>query len=246
MKKAFTMIELVFVIVIVGIISVMIAPSFDRNNLREAADQLVSHIRYTQHLAMMDNKFMSSEKASSMPVGSNAACTSRGANTIKKCNAMFWYLGRWQLKFSNQWYSVMSDSANSSYDGNPNASSINIEVARDLIDTNKYLIGSNPSYFFSGTKPERVNESLDLNNEYSVKKVIISGGTSSSASRIIFDNLGRPYRGDTKLSNVGYLKSLADGLATTRITIALCNESNCLDRNITIAIEPETGYTHIL
>ena len=54
---AFTMIELIFVIIIVGIISVMIAPNFDDNNTRRAADQIVSHIRYTQHLAMMDNKF---------------------------------------------------------------------------------------------------------------------------------------------------------------------------------------------
>ena len=50
MKHAFTMIELVFVIVIAGILSAMIASSFDGNNLRQAADQIVSHIRYTQHL----------------------------------------------------------------------------------------------------------------------------------------------------------------------------------------------------
>ncbi|WP_024955159.1 pilus assembly FimT family protein [Sulfurospirillum arcachonense] len=57
LKMAFTMLELVFVIVIVGILSVMIAPSFNNNNARKAADQIISHIRYTQHLAMMDNKF---------------------------------------------------------------------------------------------------------------------------------------------------------------------------------------------
>ena len=57
MKKAFTMIELVFVIVVVGVLSYFIASSFQRNTLREAADQIVSHIRYTQHLAMIDDKF---------------------------------------------------------------------------------------------------------------------------------------------------------------------------------------------
>lgn len=57
MKKAFTMLELVFVIVIVGILSYFVSSSFQRNPLREAADQIVSHIRYTQHLAMMDDKF---------------------------------------------------------------------------------------------------------------------------------------------------------------------------------------------
>lgn len=62
LTRAFTMIELVFVIVVVGIISAMIAPSFSGNNARQAADQLVSHIRYAQHLAMMDNKFETSNQ----------------------------------------------------------------------------------------------------------------------------------------------------------------------------------------
>lgn len=56
-RKAFTMLELVFVIVIVGILSYFVSASFQRNTIIEAADQIVSHIRYTQHLAMMDNKF---------------------------------------------------------------------------------------------------------------------------------------------------------------------------------------------
>jgi len=56
-RQAFTMIELVFVIVVIGILSFMVASSFQRNTVVEAADQIVSNIRYTQHLAMMDDKF---------------------------------------------------------------------------------------------------------------------------------------------------------------------------------------------
>ena len=55
--RAFTMLELVFVIVVVGILSFIAASSFQRNTVQEATDQLLSHIRYTQHLAMMDDKF---------------------------------------------------------------------------------------------------------------------------------------------------------------------------------------------
>ena len=57
MKKAFTMLELVLVIVIVGILSFALVNGWERNTLREAADQLVNHIRYTQHLAMQEDKF---------------------------------------------------------------------------------------------------------------------------------------------------------------------------------------------
>ena len=57
LRQAFTMLELVFVIVVVGILSYFVASSFQRNTVVEAADQITSHIRYTQHLAMSDSKF---------------------------------------------------------------------------------------------------------------------------------------------------------------------------------------------
>lgn len=56
-KKAFTMIELIMIMVVVGILSIAIIPRIDRDTLLEATNQIVSHIRYTQHLAMMDNKY---------------------------------------------------------------------------------------------------------------------------------------------------------------------------------------------
>jgi prepilin-type N-terminal cleavage/methylation domain-containing protein len=57
MKKAFTMLELVFVIVVIGILAAVIIPRIESHPVREAAIQLVSHIRYTQHLAMVDDKY---------------------------------------------------------------------------------------------------------------------------------------------------------------------------------------------
>ena len=57
MKKAFTMLELVFVIVTIGILAVAIIPSTRTNPVQEAAVDLVSKIRYTQHLGMVDDKF---------------------------------------------------------------------------------------------------------------------------------------------------------------------------------------------
>lgn len=54
-KKAFTMIELVFVIVVIGIIAAVALPRFESDNVQEAMDQILSDIRYTQHLALVDN-----------------------------------------------------------------------------------------------------------------------------------------------------------------------------------------------
>lgn len=58
MKRfAFTMMELIFVIIVVGILAVLAMPNFDRDPLGEATEQLANHIRYTQHLAMVDDRF---------------------------------------------------------------------------------------------------------------------------------------------------------------------------------------------
>lgn len=58
MKRfAFTMLELVFVIIVIGILAVLAMPNFTTNPLQQAAEQIASHIRYTQHLAMVDDKY---------------------------------------------------------------------------------------------------------------------------------------------------------------------------------------------
>ena len=49
MINAFTLIELVFVIVVVGVLAAAIIPRIQTNPVKEAAIQLLSHIRNTQH-----------------------------------------------------------------------------------------------------------------------------------------------------------------------------------------------------
>lgn len=232
MKKAFTMLELVFVIVVVGILSYFVSTGFQRNPLREAADQVVSHIRYTQHLAMMDDKFSATD--------SN------------------WFLGRWQIRFSTangyQSYFIMADTILSSYDANPNAPAnfSYSEVAKDPLNSNKYLIGTTYSSFDTGSN-EHINSKLNFTSSYGINDISMSGGsTGSTASRIVFDELGRPYRGDTKLSNAGHISSSVDKVNISTVHIKLCLASCTLPNNtannkgeIVIVIEPETGYTHI-
>lgn len=93
-KKAFTMIELIMIIVVVGILAVAVIPRVDRDTLIEATNQVASHVRYTQHLAMLDNKYD--------PRDSN------------------WYRNRWKITFSNNSYSITSGNTNAK---NPQAPS---------------------------------------------------------------------------------------------------------------------------
>ena len=55
-RSAFTMIELVFVIVVLGILAALAVPRMERDHKQEASDAILSNIRYTQHLALLDNK----------------------------------------------------------------------------------------------------------------------------------------------------------------------------------------------
>lgn len=214
MKKAFTMIELVFVIVVVGILSYFVSAGFQRNTLREAADQLVTHIRYTQHLAMMDDKF--------------------------DPNDATWYQTRWQVVFNsdantyNQWaYTIFSDG---NKNANPNLTLS--EVAINPIDPSKFLTGGYTGIIFSdgvGATPE-----MNLGRKYGVTAITFSAACQFAGSqRIAFDYLGRPLKG--RPNGFGAIYE-ANRLITARCQITLADGAN----NIIIAIEPETGYTHIL
>ena len=67
------MLELVFVIMIIGIIAALVIPRIDRDNVFEAANQVVNHIKYTQHLAMTED--------------------------VYNDQVQDWHRGRWQIQF---------------------------------------------------------------------------------------------------------------------------------------------------
>ena len=83
MKKAFTLLELVFVIVVIGIIASAILPRMNDTHVQEAAVKLLENIRYTQHLALVDDKYQ--------PSSNN------------------WYKNRWQITFNRNTYSIVSN-----------------------------------------------------------------------------------------------------------------------------------------
>ena len=60
-NKAFTMLELLFVIIVIGILASVAMPRLDRDIKQEAADNILSAIRYTQHLALIDDKHQFAE-----------------------------------------------------------------------------------------------------------------------------------------------------------------------------------------
>ena len=167
MKRfAFTMLELVFVIIVIGILAVLAMPNFNRHPLQEAAEQVAGHIRYTQHLAMVDDKF--DDKNST------------------------WYMSRWQIRFPYTtingekiyYYEVFSDE---NQQGNSDVFEEAIDpLTRQTIGDGANAIGSIPaSAMVNLTKKFGI---IALSGSCNV----LSG---ASYRPISFDNLGRPYEG---------------------------------------------------
>jgi type II secretory pathway pseudopilin PulG len=167
-RTAFSMLELIFVIIVIGILAVLAIPNFGRDPLTEAANQIANHIRYTQHLAMADDRFD--------PTNSN------------------WSSELWQIRFrqlndinngsENEWfYEVFSDK---SFDGD----STEAEEAKDPLTGESLGNGT-----LNNTVDD--NKIINLTRKFGIKNVVISGGTNiygSTQPRIAFDNFGRPYR----------------------------------------------------
>ena len=166
MKKAFTMIELIFIIVVVGILAAVAIPRIDRDNLIELVDQVTTHIRYTQQLAMMDNVYDGSDE--------------------------HWYRGDWRIQFSDSadggdgWkYSVYKDLPG--YSGNLNSER---EVARDPQNEQRFLT-SGASGFSANTDSKKMNKKLNLKNTYDIQKIDFD--KNCGGQTIAFDSKGRPH-----------------------------------------------------
>lgn len=216
MKKAFTMMEVITVIAVIGVLVAVAIPRSGSNRLSEAATQLISHIRYTQHLAMIDDKFDLSDND--------------------------WYKERWQIMFAstvgsgNSWsYMIFSDSLGAST-GSPDVN----EHAVNPSDSSKFLTGgySTGNIAFDDS---RATTELNIGKKYGITNVTLSSSCSiSGTTRIAFDHLGRPLRG--AFHNYSSAYPAANRLITSQCIITLTDNTG----NISIAIEPETGYSCIL
>lgn len=215
MKKAFSMLELVFVIVVIGIIFAVMIPRTNSNRLQEAATQLVSHIKYTQHLAMIDDRYDASNSK--------------------------WYKERWSIRFNTdehsnylEAYTIFADKAGNST-GNADRSEVALDPSNSGIILSGGITGANALDIEHDTFAG--NKKLNLGAQYGITLVDFAEGCTQHS--FAFDHLGRPM--NTALDSYNKSYKTNDLIQTTCEIILTSSEGN-----ITIAIEPETGYAHIL
>lgn len=180
MKKAFTLIELVFVMIVLAILAFALWPTKQPTQALEAARQIVAHIRYTQHLALNDDKF----------------ATHTDTDGTKQNIAKDWYKRLWRITFSNGgvdkkcknggWrYAVYQNIAgNLSDKGQPNGAN---EAAMNPAQAGKVL-----SACYSGLSTNTSDE-LNLGQTYKIENIDFSEFAAGGIQGIIFDELGRAY-----------------------------------------------------
>ncbi|HEY9128234.1 MAG TPA: type II secretion system protein [Sulfurovum sp.] len=157
------MIELVFVIVVLGILAALALPRMERDLRQEAADNVLSAIRHTQHLALNDNK--------TDPFDAN------------------WQHELWQIQFDTTtstgylFYVIGSDTDHSD---TTSAYPSKEETAIDP-DNGKYMYHINTdAELQDGESPN-----ILLGRKYGVSSVNPTGGCTTQG--LAFDQLGRPH-----------------------------------------------------
>lgn len=211
------MLELVVVIVVIGIIAVAALPRINDDHIAEAADQVMSHIRYTQHLAMQDSKVGDGDK---------------------------WYKKRWSITFTrasfcrgtNEWrYSVYHDDGDTT--GNLNSAN---EVARDPLDPNKFM--SSGWAGISDANCANVSSKYNLATKFGITNVELRGVCGdSNLQTISFDEFGRPMRGVSTTGTSatrGYDRLIHNG-QNCQIVLSTAKKT------ATITVTPETGFLQV-
>ena len=245
MKKSFTLIELIIVIVVVSILYTSINFSLSDNSLRLAASQFVSHINYTRHLAIKDNKMQY------YPM----------SNTETELNrTKYWFKQWWQLRITkdgdgNLFYEIFSDvpyvsstgSGTYNFDtkGNRPTSKWDETFAKD--PDGKYLIG----HCGVAEYPDctQVNEKLNLTKYYNIVKIQVEDGThiynvsSSNNFRIVFDQYGNGYKDEGQDGDAGdinpYDKDTRPPILNV-IKVTFCQDNNC-ETNISMCLSKKIG-----
>ena len=183
------MIELVFVIVVLGILAVYAMPRLDRDRVQEASDAVLSNIRYTQHLALLDNK--------------------------QKFDDNQWQREFWRIQFescaasSGFFFSIGSDL---DHDGSLDQS----ETALDPAES-KPLFWTNTSSCSSGGDGS-VSENVFLSKKFGVSSVAGTGGCNG-IQYIAFDHLGRPHTAGFTTSSVPNNTSYMNSQCTFTFTM---------------------------
>jgi len=217
-KLAFTMLELVMVIVVLGILAALAMPRIDRQIGQEAANTILSAIRYTQHLALMDD------------------VQGRRAGNTK-------FRNRWQRSLWSFGFQGCNDNGIFYYVASDTDRKGNINAGEEAVDPANGLSMNGRNYEPCETEVQTgISPNIFITKQFGIldTNITFSGGCNyNTAQHIAFDNMGRPLTNIRSSSVPDYSTVMQQDCNMT---------FGFIDGNIdpfTITIEKETGYAYI-
>jgi len=233
-KKSFTILEIVVVIVVVGILAAVVLPRMEPERLRDGANVVVNALRYTQHLAMVDDKYVPT------PTLSRYSNPTQQEKDVKQWFKKWWCFYIWDLEGdSSSPYgegpaiAIFSDHPSSNdnnlYNNNPEYE----EMARDPVSGKLYT-----GHEFDSSFEDEIEEKYNL-RRYGIQKVVVESPCKSS--KVVFDEIGRPHCQQTTSSDnlVPYNRILRE-----RVIYTLCADGEC-EKNISVCLHPMSGVVEI-
>ena len=215
-KPAFSMIELVFVIVVLGILAAMAIPRLDRDYREEAVSNIVSSLMYTKHMALTDN------------------VTDPRDN---KWQRAFWKFGITKCSDNGIFYYIASDK---NHNGNIDAN----ETISD--PSNGKIMMADPTQPCIDDVNSSVSPNILLTKKYGIDDSMITftdcvpvDATKDDTDKYIgFDYFGRTHK--------GFLTSTSPDFSSRvhtdcKITLSFKNDLN----DVVITIESDTGFISV-
>lgn len=228
-KKAFTTIELIFVVILIGIMSAVATSYFRDDKLALAAYQVLEHIRYTQHLALSEHKFDPKDD-----YYLNTQAGSDGTQTGK------YFRSWWQIRFVVQLNGVPKIVGYSVYSDRDREGNI------DIITHKEAAVNPIDGLRMSSVINNKNSTDTNLNSKYDITDISFSANCQAAGftavqddvGAIVFDEKGRPYYGIAdNVQNNPY-----QFLLTANCIITLTGTDGKVAE---ITIYPETGYAEI-
>ncbi len=215
-RTAFSLVELVFVIVVLGILAVLALPRMDRDIRQEAADNILSAIRYTKQMALMDD-----------------VTDPRNADWQRA----FWRFGvrTCLVAEGDVFYYVGSDEDR---EGNID----NSEAARDPLN-GKIMRGADGTSCASGVN-NNASPNIFITKKYGIRNTNMfancGGGGVDAARYVGFDHLGRPHTGFSGSTTPDY-----STVMTSNCDLNFTFEDTSIP-DLVIRIEKGTGHAYVL
>jgi prepilin-type N-terminal cleavage/methylation domain-containing protein len=217
-RAAFTMLELVMVIVVLGILAAFAMPRIERDISQEAADNILSAIRYTQHLALIDN------------VKGND-----GGRPV-------WFRNRWHRSFWRMGFQGCSDEGMFYFIGSDTTREGNIDENEAALDpTNGLRLNGDNTKPCEVIAQDGASPNIFITLKYGISEgnIKYEGGCNAKAQHIAFDYLGRPHTGIANSTNSDYSTVLNKDC---KLTFSFDDDTY---PSFTIVIEKETGHAFI-